>query len=271
MNKIIIQIYEVQKPKEAEALVSMGVDHIGSVIVSENRWKQPAVRRCVQTAQRGGAKSGIIPLSRNPVKIFTAIDYYRPDFVHLCDVISPFPRERQTIVRDFDAHLSLQVDIKDRFPQIDIMRSISIPRPGWPDAAQIQKNVLDVASRLAPVSDYFLIDTLLAGSTQPVEGFVGITGERCDWTIARAVIEASPIPVILAGGISDENVYEAIVKLKPAGVDSCTKTNASGRQGQPIRFKKDMNKVRRLIEEVRRADAFRQTNNSPGRHHAKGI
>jgi hypothetical protein len=32
MRKTIIQIYEVQKPKEAEALVALGVDHIGSVI-----------------------------------------------------------------------------------------------------------------------------------------------------------------------------------------------------------------------------------------------
>jgi len=31
-EKTIIQIYEVQKPKEAEALVDLGVDHIGSVL-----------------------------------------------------------------------------------------------------------------------------------------------------------------------------------------------------------------------------------------------
>ncbi len=271
MKKTLIQIYEVQKPKEAEALVSLGVDHIGSVLVSEDRWKQPGIRRTVQAVQNAGAKSGIIPISKDPVKIFSALDYYRPDFVHLCDTLSPFPKERQTLLHDFDALLSLQIDIKDRFPQIDIMRSLSVPRPDLPEAAVIQQNVLGFAERLAPVSDFFLIDTLLNGASQPVEGFVGITGETCDWTIAKAVIDASPIPVILAGGISDENVYDAIVRLRPGGVDSCTKTNAVDRQGRTVRFRKDMKKVQRLVEEARRADAFLRDAESTGHSHAKGI
>lgn len=76
--------------------------------------------------------------------------------------------------------------------------------------------------------------------------------------MARAVIEASPIPVILAGGLSGENVFEAIVRLKPAGVDSCTKTNALDRNGRPVRFKKDMKKVHRFVEEIHRANRFVQ-------------
>jgi len=34
MKRIVIQIYEVQDPEEAQALIALGVDHIGSVIVS---------------------------------------------------------------------------------------------------------------------------------------------------------------------------------------------------------------------------------------------
>jgi len=255
MSKTLIQIYEVQKPKEADALVEMGVDHIGSVLVSEDRWKQPFVRKTVQTVQAGGARSGIIPLTKNPLKVFSALDYYRPDFVHLCDTLSPYPGDSETVVREYDALLTLQIDLKDRFPQIDIMRSLSIPRPGMLHADEIRKKVLYFADLFAPMSDFFLIDTLLDGGQQPVEGYVGITGETCDWDIAAAVISASPVPVILAGGLSDRNVYEAVARLKPAGVDSCTKTNALDRAGKPIRFKKDMKKVRKFVEEIRRADA----------------
>ena len=61
---------------------------------------------------------------------------------------------------------------------------------------------------------------------QPVEGFVGITGKTCDWIAARRLVESSRIPVILAGGLSPENVYEGILAIRPAGVDSCTLTNA---------------------------------------------
>ena len=44
MKNIIVQIYEVQDPFEAEALVEIGVDRIGSVIVSERDWKIPGVK-----------------------------------------------------------------------------------------------------------------------------------------------------------------------------------------------------------------------------------
>lgn len=256
MRKTIIQIYEVQKPKEAEALVALGVDHIGSVIADTIKWKNAAVRKTVQVIRQAGAKSGLILLFKDPVKIFSALEYYEPDFIHLCDLLSPYPKEQQTPVREFDALLSLQIDIKDRFPQVDIMRSLSVPRRGQADVAEIEKNILGFVDRFAPLSDYFLIDTLLDGENQPVKGFVGITGETCDWNIAEKIITASPIPVILAGGLSGENVFEAVTGLQPAGVDSCTRTNAVDADGRPVRFKKDMKKVQKLVEEVRRADAF---------------
>ena len=122
------------------------------------------------------------------------------------------------------------------------MRSLSVPRAGVSPTDGIEKNILRFAGRFAPASNYFLLDTLIGNpedqSPQPVAGYVGITGELCDWNIAGAIITASPIPVILAGGISGENVFEAITTLNPAGVDSCTKTNAVDKQGRPVRFKK---------------------------------
>lgn len=252
----MIQIYEVQKPAEAEALVELGVDRIGSVLPDPARWKSASVRKAMQQARSGGATSVLIPLMKDPAAIFAALDYYEPDCVHLCDALPPWPDEKQIAVRDFDALLSLHIDIRDRFPRLDIMRSLSVPRPGMPAASVVEKNILEIAEHFAPVTDFFLIDTLLSGADQPVAGFVGITGETCDPTIAKAVIGKSPIPVILAGGLSADNVYDAVVGLRPAGVDSCTRTNACDRSGRPVRFKKDLKKVRRFVEEVCRADRF---------------
>ena len=264
MKKTIIQIYEVQKPKEGEALVGLGVDHIGSVLTDSVKLKNATIRKTVQVIQQAGAQSGLIPLFKDPIKIFQALDYYQPDFVHFCDVLSPFPEDQAAVVCEYDALLSLQLDVKNRFPQIDIMRSLCVPRAGVSQTNKIQKNILLTAELFAPVSDYFLIDTLIGSpgnqSPQPVAGYVGITGELCDWNIARAIVKASPIPVILAGGISGENVFEAITTVKPAGVDSCTRTNVLDKQGRPVRFKKDMKKVQRLIEEARRADEFLREN-----------
>ena len=260
MEKTIIQIYEVQNPKEAEALVDLGVDHIGSVLTDSAQLKNVTIHKTVRAIQQAAAKSGLIPLFKDPVIIFQALDYYQPDFVHFCEMLSPFPENKATVAHECDTLFSLQSDVKNRFPQIGIMRSLSVPKTGVYQRDEIQKNILRFAELFAPISDYFLIDTLIGSpedqSQQPVAGYVGITGEICDWNIAGTIIKASPIPVILAGGISGENVFEAITTLKPAGVDSCTKTNAVDNQGRPVRFKKDMKKVRELVEEARRADEF---------------
>jgi hypothetical protein len=68
------------------------------------------------------------------------------------------------------------------------------------------------------------------------------------------LVERSKIPVILAGGLSPENVYESLIEISPAGADSCTLTNKKDEEGKPIRFKKDFSRVRRFVEETRRAE-----------------
>ena len=63
------------------------------------------------------------------------------------------------------------------------------------------------------------------------------------------------IPVILAGGISPHNVADAIRTVKPAGIDSCTLTNPTDEKGNPVRFKKDLTKVKALVDAVKLAEA----------------
>jgi phosphoribosylanthranilate isomerase len=93
-----------------------------------------------------------------------------------------------------------------------------------------------------------------AADDQPGKGFVGITGQTCDWGIAAKLVESSRIPVILAGGISPENVFDGVLQVRPAGVDSCTCTNRVDSEGCSIRFRKDFDKVERLLEQVRKAE-----------------
>jgi len=68
-------------------------------------------------------------------------------------------------------------------------------------------------------------------------------------------VDTARIPVVLAGGISPDNVVEGLRQVGPAGVDSCTGTNACDSHGQPIRFKKDPAKVKRLVGAVRGFEA----------------
>ena len=250
---MIVQIYEIQTPEEAEALIAMGVDHIGSVLTTEAEWRNPGVKAAVETS-RGRARHSIIPLFNTPETVFRVLDCYRPDIVHFCEALA----DARGVFPGCAGLMRLQAEVRKRYPEIDIMRSIPIAPAGR--GGEVPS--LELAGMFAPVSDYFLTDTmLLPASTapsaqhQPVSGFVGITGRTCDWEIAGALVQTSPIPVILAGGLSPENVREAVLATRPAGVDSCTGTNATDALGNPVRFRKDMARVRRFIREAHRADA----------------
>jgi phosphoribosylanthranilate isomerase len=67
----------------------------------------------------------------------------------------------------------------------------------------------------------------------------GGTGQTIDWTAAAAV--ATSRPILLAGGITPENVAEAVARVRPFGIDV-----SSGVEHAP--GIKDHNKIRALFE-----------------------
>jgi len=249
---MIIQIYEIQTPVEAQNMIDLGVDHIGSVIVSEAEWKVPQVKETLECVRSSSARSSLIPLFNTPDSVFRTLEYYRPDIVHFCEALT----DQQDLNICCQGLIELQQEVKVRFPEVGIMRSIPIVRAG----SDHPIHTLEIAGWFEPFSDFFLTDTILVtpsgtgADNQPVQGFVGLTGQTCDWRTARRLVASSHIPVILAGGISPANVLEGIAQVKPAGVDSCTLTNARDANGLPIRFKKDLQKVQQLIDAVREAE-----------------
>lgn len=80
---------------------------------------------------------------------------------------------------------------------------------------------------------------LLDGSSK---GKRGGTGKTFDWQIARRAARYGPI--LLAGGITPENVAEAIRVAQPFGIDVCSGVEVKPGQKDPAR-------VRALIEIVR--------------------
>jgi len=258
MKRIIVQLYEIHEPREAERLIDMGVDHIGSVLLSPDGWKVPAIREVVRLVRQSPSRSSLIPLMATTDGILRALDYYEPDFVHFCELIPLDPKKGNLRAEVCTELIRIQQRVKKEFPPIGIIRTIPVPEPGLEDPAPLREAVLEIARLLEPGSDFFMTDTLRGVrktvAVQPVDGYVGITGEVCDWGIAAALVEASRIPVFLAGGISPENVFDAIEKTGPAGIDSCTQTNVRDSSGEPIRFRKDLDRVMRLLDEVRRAE-----------------
>lgn len=91
-----------------------------------------------------------------------------------------------------------------------------------------------------------LVDAYLLDSRR-----VGGTGQVADWQHCAHIVKATRLPVFLAGGLSAENVGDAIRVVQPFGVD--VENGVSDRiPGGPL--VKNMQKCREFIAAVRRAD-----------------
>jgi phosphoribosylanthranilate isomerase len=85
--------------------------------------------------------------------------------------------------------------------------------------------------------DAYLVDSYSAEAP-------GGTGQTVDWALAREFVRAAAKPVLLAGGLTPDNVAEAVRVVGPWGVDVC-----SGVELRPGR--KDLAKARAFIERCR--------------------
>ncbi len=239
---MIVQIYEIQTPNEAEQCIELGVDHIGSVLLSKEEWQSTSLKEVMRVCEDARVRSSMIPLFNDRKVLYQAIDFYQPDYIHFCESLV----ESNGGARSLAPAVDLQLDIKNRYPEIGIIRSLPFPSGG----ARVRLSWMEIAKRLETLTDIFLADTWIG--KEPVDGYIGITGEPSDWEEVGRLCSKSKVPVILAGGLSPENVYEALEKALPWGADSCTGTNATNASGRPIRFRKDFRKVAEFVNEVRR-------------------
>lgn len=118
-----------------------------------------------------------------------------------------------------------------------LMSGQAPPLPLWvvfrfPQEVPAESALLQIR-RLAGVAERIVLD-----SYHPNR--FGGTGETHDWARARYLCAHSPLPVILAGGLTPDNVSEAIQQVRPFGVDV-----SSGVELSPGR--KDAEKVRRFV------------------------
>ena len=107
-----------------------------------------------------------------------------------------------------------------------------------------ENNTEELIKTITKTESY--VEAYITDTFNPATGASGATGKTHNWEISKHFVELSTKPVILAGGLNADNVYEAILKVKPAGVDVHTGVeNKSGR--------KDERLVKKFVTETKRA------------------
>jgi phosphoribosylanthranilate isomerase len=218
---MLTQIYEVSTPEEARSICAIGVDHIG-ILVGRGEFPRELPLQAAETIAavvRPPSKLSALFLTADISLIQIWARKLQPAIVHLGaapELLSPE-----------DA-----ATLKGKLPGMLLMRSIPV----------IGEISIDIARSYEGIADFLLLD-----SHRETDRQIGALGVTHDWTISRRIVELVRTPVILAGGLGPENVADAIRAVRPAGVDSKTKTDRNDSH------QKDLDRVRRFYEAARAA------------------
>ena len=212
---MIVQIYSMTSVADAVATANAGADLIG-VVVGETGLVPEAIESRmaheILAAIRPRARGVALSLSDDRDEICGMVDQVQPDILHIA-------------AREIDPEDCAW--IRTRVAPVRLLRAIAV-RAG---------ETLTEVSAHQDCVDYLMLDSGAKGLP-----FSGVGGETHDWTVCRSVVDLTHAPVILAGGLSADNVERAIAAVKPWGVDSFTHTDIPGQRGR-----KDHARVRAFI------------------------
>jgi phosphoribosylanthranilate isomerase len=187
---MIIQIYTTQTPEEGLALARLGVNHVGITPASIGLPGEVTDEQGRMIFESIGSLAVKVALSveTDLTKIVEMVKVVEPDVLHLCS-------DPDRMVRpDGVAELKLML------PGLKVMQAVPV----------IGREALAIAQSYQGVADYLILD-----SFSPTIGGVGAAGVTHDWSISREIVQNSRLPVILAGGLSPENVAAAIRAVRP--------------------------------------------------------
>src|SRR4029077_17932975 len=212
---MVVQIYSMTSIADAIATAEAGADLVGMVVAEPGvvaEGIEAAGARDILAAVRPRARGVALSLADDRDEICAMVDAVRPDIVHIA-------------AREIEPEDCAW--IRKRIAPVMLLRAIAV-RAG---------ETLTEADAHQDCADYLMLDS--GAKNIPS---LGATGETHDWSVSRSIVERSRIPVILAGGLSAENVGDAIAAVRPWGVDSFTHTDVPGQRG-----KKDPARVRAFI------------------------
>jgi phosphoribosylanthranilate isomerase len=186
---MFLKICGIQTPAEADAAISAGATALGVLLglthVAEDQVTEDAARDIIRAID-SRAETVLVThlLDQGRIAALAAAIGARAIQVH--DDLPPEGMRR----------------LRALAPRRRLIKAIHVTGP----------EALGKVAAYAGLADALLLDSRTADR-------LGGTGRTHDWSLSRAIVRASPVPVYLAGGLRPGNVRAAIEAVRPAGVD----------------------------------------------------
>lgn len=219
---MIVQVFAIKSIQEMQMCIDAGLDRWGlevgkkGIMPSEMSFEKT---REIFAATPSNYPKMALSIETDIEALVEIVSETRPDLLHLCGDIRQLPPEGVS-------------ELRKRIPGVGIIQAI--PVTGL--------EALEIATAYEQVSDVLFLD-----SVAPDVVGIGIAGVTHDWNISRKIVDRIKKPCVLAGGLSPDNVAEAIRDVRPWGVDSNTHTCVPGT------WKKDFKRMQQFVQAARTA------------------
>ncbi len=105
--------------------------------------------------------------------------------------------------------------LRRELPDVSLVQVIHVSGP----------SAIQQAREVARHVDFLLLDS---GNPNAANRTLGGTGDVHDWALSSRIVQEVACPVYLAGGLGPDNVAEAIARVRPYGVDVCSRLRPNG-------------------------------------------
>lgn len=202
ISRLRVKVCCIGSIAEAEVALEEGADALGLVSSMPSGPGVIADEEIVAIASWIGARAASVLLTSRQAAagITRQLDHVRPTILQLVDVLT-------------NAALS---NLRAQHPGVAFMPVVHVR------GTRSVNEAIETASR----ADAILLDS---GNPTARVKELGGTGRVHDWRVSRAIRDAVPVPVFLAGGLRAENVAEAVQTVRPFGVDVCSGVRTDGR------------------------------------------
>ncbi|MDP3879588.1 MAG: phosphoribosylanthranilate isomerase [Dehalococcoidales bacterium] len=218
-----IKICGITSVADARLAAEAGADYIGVIIEIDFSPRRLSVEQARPICEQSTLPVVTLFFNREAEQIRKAVDILRPHAIQLLG------QEPPSLISALKNTVNCQ-----------LWKSIHLP-PLASGAIDIAVYEETIKAMVDAGIDAIIIDTFV-GSAPDARRYGG-TGVVSDWEVARRLVETSPVPTFLAGGINPQNVRQAIEQVHPYGIDLC-----SGVESAP--GQKDPEKLRQLISAI---------------------
>ena len=223
----LVKICGVSDPRHARAAAAFGADFVGMVFAPSKR--QVTLGQAKRIAAALGKKPGDLLPSSDAASIEQALAARRPLLVGV------FADQDTDTINSIAEEVSLDL----------VQLSGSEP---WEMNEHLSRPVLKCMKVRAKETAPEILGHFHGGAVlllDPfVEGTYGGTGQTLDWLVAGEI--AQQTPTVLAGGLTPENIAEAVRAVHPWAVDVSSGVETDG--------VKDPDKIRAFIMAAKSAD-----------------